>query len=265
VNKLLAASATSKTSLGQFAPAASMAAQTVSKIGGSDEELLAATAHMTKATKSPEVAGTQINSLATALIKKGMTSKGLFGAVEEIQSKGMSAKQLQKFFGRTEAFKGFESMVKLMPEMKSTEADLRSVQRKGEGRDLVSGMQRTYRSDPRLQWYRQEKIAKQREKMASENAGVEQMQRETAVSNYRTISKQSGEPAIGRLLNTAAMEIMGFMGASPQGMAKGALSGPQSQAYLGYTLEGDRPKDIDVTVTLRDRRQATVAEDAHTE
>jgi len=105
INKLLKASAESKTTIGQFAPAATISAQQARTIGATDEELLAILAITSRSAKSADVASTRIAALADVIFKKGLGGEGFLAAIPKLQEQiqGLTPKETIEFFGRKEA------------------------------------------------------------------------------------------------------------------------------------------------------------------
>lgn len=77
-NKLFMASKISKTTVDQFAPAATIAAKPFGEIKATDEELLASISVMAKALKSADEAGTQLGALADVIHLQGRGGKGFW-------------------------------------------------------------------------------------------------------------------------------------------------------------------------------------------
>jgi len=152
VNKLLAASAVSKTTVEQFAPAATIAAQTSREIGASDEELLGSMAILSRATKSADVAATEIAALSKTIIEKGLGGQGLLAAMDKIgqETKGLTGEELTGYFGRLEGFKAFRALQLNRTEIERTIADVEreGLMRPGEG--LSARMKRSLAAFPEL-------------------------------------------------------------------------------------------------------------------
>ena len=86
INKILAAAGPSPVMADEIAAASAIATQNYASIGGNDEELLGMMGVFAEATKNPEAAGQQLNSLTTQILKK--TAKGqidLSGGYENLK------------------------------------------------------------------------------------------------------------------------------------------------------------------------------------
>jgi len=96
----------------QVLEAAAFASSSAKKLGLTDEELFAAISRVSQVTGSATLAGTQVESLFTALLKNNFADEGkkgrpLFKVLEEINSLGKSEAGLIEFLGRKEAARGF--------------------------------------------------------------------------------------------------------------------------------------------------------------
>lgn len=192
-NKLFAASAVSKARLQEFAPAATIAAQQQAKLlGGSDEELLGTMAILSRATKSADMASTQIRSLATSLAEQGLGGQGLLAAVsqaEEMMS-GMTASEKIKFMGRQEALTGFYGIQQNRAEIESTIRDVERAATSG----LGGRMQASVREVRELEAVRQFEISEQKKMIeGGGEMGVEQLGRERAKNEIETRSMENKE------------------------------------------------------------------------
>ncbi|HRU04329.1 MAG TPA: hypothetical protein P5137_00980 [Candidatus Brocadiia bacterium] len=274
MNKLFAASAVSKTTLEEFAPAATVAAKTAAGAKTTDEELLAALAHMSKSTRSADVAATEIAAFAKSTIKRGMSEPGLLARAKAIQAKGYSEKQLvNKVFGRMEAYKGYKGLLEQSADIEATIADLGRVDREtGTDKDLAARIAASrIAADPRLYAEQQARQAALREKeaLASRNA-VARLRRETAESDWKTESANAGQWALRRniplwvsgwmpdswaesLLRAEADRLRGrgpLAAGSPGSFDSVAFAGFQSQ---GSTIEPGRPIRVILSGDERNR------------
>jgi len=222
LGKLLAASATSKTTLEEFAPSASVAAKQVSMIGGSDEEFLSALAHISKATKSSDVAATQIRAFATSTIKQGIGGIGLLGRAETLAAEGLSDQQLIKRLGRKEAVSGYKALLDQRAAIRATAAELHRVDAAtGGAGDLVTATQQVFGSVPGLRATRATTAAEESYRLAEmDKFGVEQLRRDEAIARSKKWHIDSGEQAWQR--HTAAFEmwVMDKLGVRGETMEK---------------------------------------------
>ncbi len=188
LNKLFAASAVSKTTVGQFAPAATIAAQTVQPIGGTASELLGTLSIVAKAAKSAEVGATQISALADVIGKKGFGGRGLIAGVESISqaTAGLSNEEFIEFFGRKEARKGFGAIIRNLPEILET---IRTVEEEGgrpAGRGLTSRNRAAFMAQRELAGVFRLQVETQRRQVAEEmDLGGGAIGRETAREGVR--------------------------------------------------------------------------------
>lgn len=109
-SKAFAASAETKTTAPDLLAAATEGAQSARALKISDEELLAAAAVVTKATKSPEKGGTQLASLLKSLDRLGFQDQTLAESLTQLEKRGLSGAELQKTLGRQEAVAGFRAL-----------------------------------------------------------------------------------------------------------------------------------------------------------
>jgi hypothetical protein len=107
-SKAFAASQFAPASAEQLLEAATKGAANAKMLGWSDEELLAATALMAKATGSAEEGATTIASLGRALVKQdGFKGLTIQQAVQQLSGMGMTDAEMQKYLGRAEAVRAF--------------------------------------------------------------------------------------------------------------------------------------------------------------
>lgn len=92
------------------------AAVSAKALGLSDEELIAAVSRVSETTGSGDLAGTQVNSLLTALIKRGaaddpaLKGKNFGGVLQSVIDRDLNQAELIEFFGRKEAAKAFGAL-----------------------------------------------------------------------------------------------------------------------------------------------------------
>ena len=129
LNKMLAASGRSVTTLEGMMPAVLESAELASRIGTSDEELLGLTAILSRSTKSADSAGTQLAALADLIGVKGHGGGGILAGVSAISQDiaGMDDEKIKEYFGRKEARLGFFGIQKNLSEFRSAIADIRDV------------------------------------------------------------------------------------------------------------------------------------------
>jgi len=227
INKLLKASAESKTTIGQFAPAATISAQQARTIGATDEELLAILAITSRSAKSADVASTRIAALADVIFKKGLGGQGILAAVPKLQAQisGLSEKEVIEFFGRKEARVGLaqiqlgkKDIVRLVKEVQEAGAQT------GTKSDLFKNMLEIRKTIPALFETTQAKIAKQKALLSGEQRfGVGQAQKEALSSQMEAISNnlfQNGKTIEGINFKIAESmaNIAGFVGFNEESM-----------------------------------------------
>ena len=200
LNKLFGASAVSKTTVEEFAPAATTAARSVGRLGGSDEEFLAALAHVSKATKSADVGGTQIGAFADVMRKKGIGGSGLMAAARQVQAMGMDDATLIKWFGRKEGRKGYENMLALAGPIAGTTAELGRIDAERGPDDLLGRMLGARESDPQLKAARDLRLAEQ---PGNVYGGMSRLaEKELFESRQRWLEEQMGDDPAGRAIAT---------------------------------------------------------------
>lgn len=108
VSKGIAASKFAPARVGPLLEAAARSGSGAKILGVSDEELLAATALLAKASGSAAEGGTQLQALVQALTKQGgFIGLRLQDSISRIESMNLTPPELIKFLGRQEAFKAF--------------------------------------------------------------------------------------------------------------------------------------------------------------
>lgn len=173
-NKLLLASSRSKVSLRNFAPEAARAAASVQQIGGSDEELLAMMAILTRSTKAPGEAATALAALAKAGAKKGVGTGGVMAAVDKLAPEMARLKQKDRatYLGSDEAVRAFATIVNTENRalIETTIEELKKADAATGSGDLVDRTKQAYNAIPELRAVRAGAIAKQRRLTKTEAA-----------------------------------------------------------------------------------------------
>ena len=197
LNKLLAASAVSQTTLGQFAPTATIAAQGQRQLGGTTSELLAVLAQLTQATKSPEAAGTQVSSFITALTGTGLKGKGfdvtkitgIMQAVQAISDLNIPKEELQSVLGNVRAKRGFLAIQGLVGAIKLTEEQITAAAPSQLYKEAVAA---TLSEAPVVKAERRLAIAASEEALAYEDIGVGEVGREARLGELRVGARGRG-------------------------------------------------------------------------
>lgn len=219
LNKLFTASAVSKTGVEQFAPAATIAAQTAGAVGASDEELMATLAYLSRSTKSAEVAGTQISAFSKGLIGTEYEGMGLLEAARAIDARSMSNEELQKFFGRIEGFKGFRGIMGQFSDIEALTGQLGAAQSAPRGRDAVSGIIGASRSVDEIRGAAAQRTARASADIAIlENQSSDAARRQAAIDQAWEKSVAEDEWAGHRYVRHGALKVGEFMGFSPESM-----------------------------------------------
>lgn len=167
VNKMLAASAMSKTTLEQFAPAATISAQMVSEIKGTDEELLGTLSILSRAVKDADVASTQMAALGKVIMVHNLGGQGLLKGVAAIgkEIEGMDEAERVEYFGRIEGFKGYLAILKNLPDIERAIADVQTAGAETGVGDLSDRMKAARQADPRLAALRSQAMAEEKRKI----------------------------------------------------------------------------------------------------
>jgi hypothetical protein len=196
VNKLLTASQTSKTTIEQFSPAATLAAKQMGMIGGTDEELYATLSVLAKSLKSADMAGTQIGGLADVLTKKGFTGKGLLGGVTEmekyIKAQGIEGEEFIKFFGRKEARLAYLSVLKDRDQIKETQKAIEAADVEAAGQDAITRKLAARAGDETIMASRRKRIAAQQKELALEPGGVQELTEEAQITAWGAKQRREG-------------------------------------------------------------------------
>ena len=236
-NKLLVASRASKTSVEKLGPAAAIPAQQAKMAGASDEELLASMASMTAGLGTGEsaanLAGTQLASLSTALVKLGMGGKGILAGVEQIEKLGLSDAALMEKLGRKEAVSGFKLISENKAEIRKLMVEIGREQTLGPGKGYADRMLEMMRSVSRLSIPQEGRISEQQLKQAEETAGGDEIQREIEVNRAMKRAWERGASGPSRIFTRSVLGAEQYFGQSPEGIAASAQG-----------LAGTRPSTI---------------------
>lgn len=226
LNKGLAASATSKTTLNSLLTNAAQIAPGVAEIGGSDEEALSALAILAKARKSPEQAGTEIQALTKVMLKQGLGGMGLFAGIGAIDKKvsGMSDEKKLKFFGDVEGFKAFSTLTQSEKDVFSAYNATNAGNVVG-ANDQVAGAIRVRRSIPEIASV--ENLRQREQALGQTRADTFAVGENKSLALLQAIEQASinkGESPFTRFMRTSAAEAAKFFGASDKNIAGAAAS-----------------------------------------
>jgi hypothetical protein len=111
--------------------------------GFGEDQLLAALAVSSRATRSPMTAGEQLGELAQAMGKRRIGGGDLFAGVEELRGRGLSASRLEKMLGSTGAV-AFQRLESQLPLARSTASNIRGAP----GAGVLDMMQAMISGDP---------------------------------------------------------------------------------------------------------------------
>lgn len=195
LSKAMAASAFNPQAADQLLEAAAGAGVSARKLGISDEEVLAATALLAQSTGSAQEGGTQLNSLLTAMLKKGgYEGLGLSGALGKLGGKGMSDKALIKYLGRKEAASAFGVLGAQGEQFQNI---LGSV-REAEGSDLIGRIIETAQTtDPEIMAARSARMSEAQKELARAKRGVQKNQADALYQQMLREREESGGSALG--------------------------------------------------------------------
>lgn len=241
INKGLAASDVSKTLVDEMLTALSIVAPVMggkAGIGATDEEALAALAILSKARKSPEVAATEMASLAFSLKEKGLGGKGLFKAMDAAQRelRGKTDKEQIEFFGRKEAFKGFQTLVAQQAQVTAALQQILASNNVVGPTDRVAGTIRTRRG--RLSDTENNLRAERALEVAIMNRRSDkELRARTMITRTQTEGEVRGDPFVDIWSKKIAQEIVKFFGAG-EGTVAGAAGGVESFQEIGTFTPG---------------------------
>ncbi len=169
-NMMLSASQQSKTRLGQFAPAATLAAQEAGRIGTAPEELLGVLADATMALKSADMAGTGIARVASLIWKKGLGGKGLVKGMEELKKEveGMNEEEMNTFFGDLRGTRAYLAIMGNKERVQATIERVRAEKNKGPESDYLARMAKMVEEDEEIRSVRRLDIETQKKQIQDE-------------------------------------------------------------------------------------------------
>ena len=126
LGKFFRASGVSKEEVPAIARAAAMVGQGAKGIGGSDEELLAATAVLSRGEVTPERTGTRLQAFARQIAKNPQiqSGEGMVSAAKQIQGMGLDQQGLYELLGEQRAVKGYQMLSSKLPEVERVETGL---------------------------------------------------------------------------------------------------------------------------------------------
>ena len=188
------------------------------QLGGTQEEAFSALAMLSGARKDPEQAATEIRAFMTQAMRKGLGGKGLFGALEAAQkrTKGMSDKQLIKFYEDQEALRGAATLAPRLDELRQRARDMEAQGQEGDN-DQVAQMLGLRQALPELNAPRTSRAIEQSLAAArSGQFGTEGINADTAIQAIELESLNRSESPLRRMLRTTAASGAKALGASPE-------------------------------------------------
>ncbi len=239
INKGLAASSVSKTTLNQMLTSMAQAAPGLKQVGSTDEESLAALAILSKARKSSDVAATELDALSAVMMKKGLGGKGLLGGMDAIKKAiaGKSDAEALKFFGRKEGYKGYQTLMVNMPDVLAAFKTVQAGNQVGAG-DQVSGAISARRSVPILREMEKTRIAEQRSAQATmDRRAVRDLGAQQVINNEVAKAEAREEGRVRVLARIMSMELAKHFGANDTtirasgNLAAGDMGGLQESGH----------------------------------
>lgn len=240
LNKGLAASSLSKTTLEEMLSGISVAAPSMAQIGASDEQSLAAFAILSKARKAPEMAASEMQNLAQTMMRQGISGQGLFGGMDEIAkaTAKMMDEERVKYFGSIEAMRGYATLRQEMPAIMSAYRDISAAGVAGQGNDAVAAAIRVRREVPELAATERLRQGEQRTEQARmDTLAVGRAGQMSMLEAIQEASLRRGEGSFRRWARGAAAETAQFLGASPETMLRAA-------AEMGVTDPNPTPTGL---------------------
>jgi|GEM_PF-6381350 len=197
VSKAFAASKYSPASAEALLTAAARGGQGIRAIGGTDEQLLAATAIMATARGSAEEGGTTVAALLKQLQKKGgFEGLGLVGSLEKLKSRGLSGRRLLKFLGgRQEASIAADVLMRNIPELQEITGAQAEAERTGLAQRIIQSKELM----PELMAAREKRAAQARLEIERTRRGVAENLRQSYVKRKVRAAEAAGGPVAGSL------------------------------------------------------------------
>jgi len=211
INQLLAAAGPTKTGFTEIGAASLRSAGQAARLGASPAENLGAMSMMTSVTKEPEIAGTYLRALLTALVKKGVKDTSIAGAVEGLRSKNLSGTKLNAYLGNGRAVAGYDVLAGNLDEMQSRTAAIQlAKEQTGSGADILSGRLAVGAGDPILSASRRQQASK---RTGSTVGATEALTFEAAYNEYRHKMREQAKNVSRLAAGTALTGLGGFLGA----------------------------------------------------
>ena len=241
LSKAGVAAATSDIDFREFLKASIGPAASFARIGASDESLLAAMSVLSgPAGATPDIAATQIRSLATSLAKEGVAGQDFFGKVQAIA--GLPEETRQRILGRVEAAGAYTLLTRdegallkrgMALQGALVQEGLASAIRipgTGGGVDWLAEKAALAEGDPVISAVLRERRAKSSEEWSALGLrGPDRLDTETVIKQIQDASVRAGEGGLARWYRTGKMRTAQFLlGDRPGVVEDVGLGGPTS-------------------------------------
>lgn len=237
LSQALVASGRTKTNISQILATALEPAQEAAAIGTTPSELMALTAVLTRATRSPEIAGTQIKALAGFIGTKGLGGQGIIAALPEIGLKAQEqlkkrmindlenlraktptqAEAITKYIGNIRARSGFRGILRQIDEARGLQTQLitaGAAARQGPGLigEVISGVENA----PQLRSELNRQNAESMRKWGALNTlGPVEAARQETVERFGAAALKSPLGPISRMAGNIGAEFAAWLGLPP--------------------------------------------------
>jgi len=221
LNKMFRATKDSDIGAEEIAFPAAQVAQNVKKLGGGDEEFLAAIATMSRVAKDPSLAATQLGAFADAIRKRGFKGTGIMEGYKyaQEQTAGMSQEKVIEWFGRKEGERGFGLLGTHGAEIRRLASELHAVDAAtGEG-DYLDRRLAMAGGDKQLAAAKARRVASQKRKLTEEGyLGVDQLGRESKVDELVRRDIEAGVNPVMRTTKRWGAELGEYLGMGAGGI-----------------------------------------------
>jgi len=235
LSKGLAASGKTKTSLDTIMNAMSGGAALFRQLGASDEEAWATAAVLSRVTKNPEEAITQMEGITTGLMRHDLGGKGMFAGLQAIDKElaGKTEAERIAWFGRKEGNIGALNVTNNM-------ADVMDVFREvSAGNDLVGGAIAVRRGNElAASVERSARSTQDLEQSQMERFGETETDRGSVINEVLAERIRRGDNALELAFTKALLGVENFFGASSETLRSTGMGEPVSW------LREDSNKDV---------------------
>lgn len=210
LDKAFAASASTKTNVGDLMRAASLVAKQAKNAGSTDEELLATMSELARGEATPNLVSTQLSGLITAASKKASikTGGGLLDIVKQIKEKNLDAKGLNDLLGSKEAVNAYLGINQAMPNIIANKKTLEQVdEAAATGKGDYTGQRVTaYHEVFGLE--REERISKARAELNDKRLGEEELKKQIIINRQKSRSVDENDFYATRVAKEWALKGM---------------------------------------------------------